>query len=221
MFNGFTAESFEFMMAISFNNNREFFHDNHDWYMRSVRQPLLDLASELNETIEKIDPELERRPERMVSRINRDIRFSKDKSPYRDYMWIGVHKGENKGAIPGLYVDMSANHVGWGMGFWEDNRALCDAHRRVMRNDPSAFEELISPLKERFGFGLRCYKRMALPEMIPEALKDWYALRSFYAYREISPSGIALTPQLAQEVISDFELLTPLYRHFDSLRTET
>lgn len=221
MFNGFTAESFEFMMAISFNNNREFFHDNHEWYMRSVRQPLLDLASELNETIEKIDPELERRPERMVSRINRDIRFSKDKSPYRDYMWIGIHKGENKGAIPGLYVDMSANHVGWGMGFWEDNRALCDAHRRAMRSDTSTIEELISPLKERFSFGLRCYKRMALPKTIPEALKDWYSLRSFYAYREISPSGIALTPHLAQEVISDFELLTPLYRYFDSLRTET
>lgn len=221
MFNGFTAESFEFMMAISFNNNREFFHDNHEWYMRSVRQPLLDLASELNETIEKIDPELERRPERMVSRINRDIRFSKDKSPYRDYMWIGIHKGENKGVIPGLYVDMSANHVGWGMGFWEDNRALCDAHRRAMRNDPNTIEELISPLKERFGFGLRCYKRMALPETIPETLKDWYSLRSFYVYTEISPSGIALTPHLAQEVISDFELLTPLYRYFDSLRTET
>ena len=221
MFNGFTAESFEFMMAISFNNNREFFHENHEWYMKSVRQPLLDLASELNETIEAIDPELERRPERLVSRINRDIRFSKDKSPYRDYMWIGIHKGEKKGAVPGLYVDMSANHVGWGMGFWEDNRALCDAHRRTMTNDPTGIVELINPLRERFSFGLRRYKRFVMPETIPETLTDWFAMRSFYAYREIPPGGIAMTPKLADEIKSDFQLLTPLYRYFDSLRTET
>ncbi|MCR4620623.1 MAG: DUF2461 domain-containing protein [Clostridiales bacterium] len=221
MFSGFTAECFEFMMAIGYNNNREFFYENHDWYTNSVRKPLLELASELNSTIETIDPELERRPERMVSRINRDLRFSKDKSPYRDYMWIGIHKSENKGSAPGFYVDLSANHVGWGMGFWEDNRPLCDAHRRAMRNNPEEIEELVKDTHGRFGFSLRSYKRMTLPEMIPERLRDWYALRSFYAYREIKPDGIALTRQLSKEIESDFALLTPLYRFFDALRSET
>ena len=221
MFNGFTPSSFEFMMAIGFNNNREFFHENHDWYMDGVRRPLLELASELNDTIEAIDPELERRPERMVSRINRDIRFSKDKSPYRDYMWIGIHKGENKGMLPGFYFDMSANHIGWGMGFWEDNRELCNAHRRVMTNNPLEFEELIAPISERFGFSIRCYKHFVLPDGIPAHMRDWYALRSFYTYREIPPSGIAMSPQLAIEIKKDFFLLAPLYRYFDGLRSET
>lgn len=86
MFNGFTDQTFEFFMAIRFNNNRDFFHENHDWYFNHVRTPALDLAESLMDTVEKIDPDLERRPHKVVSRINRDIRFSNDKSPYRDYI---------------------------------------------------------------------------------------------------------------------------------------
>ena len=62
MFKGFSDSTFDFLIAISFNNNREFFHENHDWYMESVRRPLIELAAELSDTIESIDPALERRP---------------------------------------------------------------------------------------------------------------------------------------------------------------
>lgn len=86
MFQGYSDETFEFFMAIGFNNNVDFFHSNHDWYLRGVREPSLRLAEALSPVIEEIDDSLERRPNRVVSRINRDIRFSKDKSPYRDYL---------------------------------------------------------------------------------------------------------------------------------------
>ena len=42
MFQGFSDETFEFFMAIQFNNNTEFFHGNHDWYTRAVRTPCLE-----------------------------------------------------------------------------------------------------------------------------------------------------------------------------------
>ena len=92
MFQGYNDETFEFFMAIGFNNNVDFFHSNHDWYLRGVREPSLRLAEALSPVIEEIDDSLERRPNRVVSRINRDIRFSKDKSPYRDYIWLSFHR---------------------------------------------------------------------------------------------------------------------------------
>ena len=58
MFNGFTDETFEFFMAIAFNNNTEFFHANHDWYVRAVRQPCLELAGALSEVMTEIDDEI-------------------------------------------------------------------------------------------------------------------------------------------------------------------
>ena len=92
MFQGYNNETFEFFMAIAFNNNVDFLHANHDWYLRGVREPSLRLAEELSPVIEEIDDTLDRRPNRVVSRINRDIRFSKDKSPYRDYLWLSFHR---------------------------------------------------------------------------------------------------------------------------------
>ena len=50
MFQGFSDETFEFFMAIQFNNNTEFFHSNHDWYVDAVRRPCLELAAALSET---------------------------------------------------------------------------------------------------------------------------------------------------------------------------
>ena len=46
MFQGFSDDTFEFLMALSFNNNREFFHANHDWYVKGLRKPALELAGE-------------------------------------------------------------------------------------------------------------------------------------------------------------------------------
>ena len=217
MFTGFTRETLEFFMAIRFNNNREFFQDNHDWYMRSVRRPLMDLASELADAVGEIDPDLERRPERTVSRINRDIRFSRDKSPYRDWMWIGFHRRENKGGTPGYFVDISDDHLGWGMGFWEDNRPLMQAHRLMLEKAPQEFMEALSASTENLEVSMRAYKRMAIPEAIPEELKAWYPLRSFYLYGERKDEAGILDPGLAPFLQNEFRRMAPLYRYFAGL----
>ena len=98
MFKGFTDQTFEFFMAIRFNNNRDFFQANRDWYQCAVREPCLALAEALIPVMEDVDPDLETRPWKAVSRINRYIRFSRDKSPYRDYMWLGYRHPGRTGA---------------------------------------------------------------------------------------------------------------------------
>ena len=125
MFQGYSQETFEFFMAIRFNNNRTFFHDNRDWYLRAVREPSLALSDALAPTVEDIDENLERRNHRVVSRINRDIRFSRDKSPYRDHVWLSFHRtDEEKGKSLSLYFDLQRNHrrlrgQQYGSGRWE------------------------------------------------------------------------------------------------------
>ena len=217
MFTGFTAETREFLMAISFNNNREFFHENHDWYKRAVRGPLLELASELSETIEEIDPELERRPERTVSRINRDLRFSRDKSPYRDYMWIGFHRLDNKGGFPGFYVDLSAERMGYGMGFWEDNKPLMEAFRQRLLNRPGEFSGIVRKAVSGRQLGLRAYRRMAVPEGVSAEERPWYPARSFVISGEIEEDALIQSPRLVEFLKREYMGMAPLYRYFSGL----
>lgn len=219
MFQGFTDRTFEFFMAISFNNNREFFHDNHDWYVEAIRQPLLDLAADLSRTIELIDDRLERRPERCVSRINRDIRFSRDKSPYRDYMWIGFHNPEEKHSRPGYWMDISIDHIGFGMGFYEEDKSIMDAHRQFITNHPEEFRRIISSLNPSDTLSVDIRKRMKVPEGIDENLRKWYAIKSVGLSRELSTeSPIVRSGALADEIARAYLGMKPLYDYFASLK---
>ena len=220
MFKGFTDKTFEFFMALRFNNNREFFYENHDWYMESVRKPLIALAAELGEEIEKIDENLERRPERNVSRINRDLRFSKDKSPYRDWMWLSFHDIDNRYTSVGFYVDISAEHVGWGMGFYDENRALMDAHRKRLAAHPEEFDRLLKALCTDFTPNLRVFKRMQVPEQLPESVRNWYPLRSFDLSCVTRDIELMTSPALADVIKHGFDQLSGIYRWFAARKAE-
>ena len=217
MFCGFTEKTFEFFMAIGFNNNREFFHENHEWYVDSVREPLRDLAAELAQTIEAIDPDLERRPERTVSRLNRDIRFSRDKSPYRDYMWIGFHPANANASAPGFYMDISAVSIGWGMGYYEEHREKMDVFRRRLTAETETFRRLALPLEELYRVDRQVYKRMAVPEELPAELRTWYPLRSFSVNAGTSDMQTMLSADLPRRIKADYLRMKPLYDYFLSL----
>lgn len=214
-FSGYSHETFEFFMAIRFNNNRDFFHANHDWYERAVRRPSIQLAEALQDTVFDIDPDMEVRPNRAVSRINRDIRFSKDKSPYRDYIWLHYRRpAEEQGPIPAFYFDIgSSGEVSCGMGFYSPNRPMLNALRQFLTKDPDGFRAIVAPLMERYQFFPNSFKRLAIPESVPEDLHCWYRLKSFYLQKQTDDPAIIESASLADWVIEGFRDLAPLY-HF-------
>ena len=221
MFQGFTDETFEFFMAIKFNNNMEFFHSNHDWYVRAVREPALQLAAELSDVVERMDDELERRPNKVVSRINRDIRFSRDKSPYRDYIWLGFKRvGMRHSATLGLFFDISAEGSSYGMGFYDENKPMMNALRADLMNDPDTFLGIWEGVKDHFDFHPKSYKRMKIPETIPEEARMWYNLKGFYLQKELKDFNLLKSPELAKEVVSGFEKLIPMYRYLRNITPE-
>ena len=213
MFQGYSNETFEFFMAIRFNNNRPFFQDNRDWYLRAVRQPSLDLAQELADFAEDLDPNLERRPNRAVSRINRDIRFSRDKSPYRDCCWISFHHtGEDKGKLPGIFFELRDSGGYAGMGFYHSNKALMDLIRRLILEKPQMMLELYRPLARDYQFYGDIAARIVIPDEVPAELRALYASRSFYFEKEMTDFDLIRSPALAQELRRSFECFRPLYR---------
>jgi len=218
VFQGFTDQTFEFFMAIRFNNNREFFLENHDWYKEHVRTPALDLAEALSESVQALDPELESRPHKVVSRINRDIRFSNDKSPYRDYIWLAFRKpGEERKTTLGVFVDLSDSGLSYGMGFYDENLPLMKAHRLQLAKDHSEFQSIARSVEEKFVLFPKSFKRIAIPDTLPEELRKWYPLRGFYVEKEIKDFSLLKSPELVNEISEGYRFLTPLYRYFTAL----
>ena len=218
MFQGYSNETFEFFMAIRFNNNRPFFQDNRDWYLRAVREPSYALAQDLAELVEEIDPNLERRPHRVVSRINRDIRFARDKSPYRDHVWLSFHPtGNEKGKLPSMYFELS-DHGGYcGSGFYKGNKPLMDAIRRRILARPDELLALYEPVAREFTLLGEINARVAIPDEVPPQLRALYASRTFYFEKEIPDFGLIRSPRLADAIKADFKRLAPLYRYIIDL----
>lgn len=221
MFQGYNDETFEFFMAIRFNNNADFFHSNRDWYLRGVREPSLALAQALMPTIEAIDENLERRPNRVVSRINRDIRFSNDKSPYRDYIWLSFHlPKEDRSTNAGLYFDLSDAGGSCGMGYYRAAKPLMNALRRRMVTEPEKLIELLQSLEGEFTLSTDNYRRIAIPDSVPDILRPLYPTKGFYFEKPLNDFSLLKSPALAEEIARSYRLLAPMYHYLQTLTLE-
>ena len=92
MFTGFTDETVRFFLDLRFHNNTEYFHQEHDRYIEEVQQPFYAFIEDMAPLLRDIDPKMELRPYKCLSHIHRDTRFTKDKSPYRDHLWIAFRR---------------------------------------------------------------------------------------------------------------------------------
>ena len=116
-FSGFSDEMCRFFIELRFNNNKEWFGANRDRYTKLVKEPMDAFAAELNEALIK---QTGVKTMFSVSRINRDIRFTKNKEPYRDHRWVVFKRdvGDWK-RKPVLYFEIGAEYYSVGLGFYD------------------------------------------------------------------------------------------------------
>lgn len=125
----FTPQLFEFLRDLRENNDREWFKANKARYEETSREPVLSFINDFAEPLRAITPEL-RADARPVGgslfRIYRDVRFSKDKSPYKTH--IGAQFRHRRGKdvhCPGFYLGLEPDKVVAGAGIWQpDSTAL-------------------------------------------------------------------------------------------------
>ena len=216
MFTGFTDETIQFFLDLKFHNNTPYFHDHHDRYVETVQAPFYEMSADLGEEMRKIDPLMETRPYKCLSRIHRDTRFSRDKSPYRDHHWFLFRRaGEPREKSLFYYFEFGPDRLSWGMGIWGENRELMDLFRKRMRANPDGILALLDDL-DLPGHNLflngSFFKRMDIPEEIPTRLKPWYTGREIYIGRYNPVWQWAFSERILKEVRKDFRTLAPLYR---------
>ena len=123
------------------------FHENHERYVETVQKPFYEMIDELAPEMRKIDPLMEIRPYKCLSRIHRDTRFSRDKSPYRDHHWFLFRRaGEPREQSLFYFFEFGPDRLAWGMGIWGENRNLMDLFRKRMRANPDGILALIEDM---------------------------------------------------------------------------
>jgi len=215
MFTGFPREMLSFFAAIRFNNNKAFFEDNREAYEEYVRAPLIALAEALAPVVQEIDPLLDGRAARAVSRIHRDTRFSKDKSPYRDYMWIGYRRaGESSEETCGFYFDISDSAAHWGCGYYHARPEAMQRLRDTMLEKPKQVLKAVAEPAFARTYALMgdSYARQYQPpEGLAAPLKPLYSKKNVYAEHSLEDMEALFSPSLAERIAGDFHVAAPFY----------
>jgi uncharacterized protein (TIGR02453 family) len=111
-FSGFSPESLEFFENLAAHNNKPWFEEHRDDFEQYLMEPLKSLVSDLSGAMLAIDPELVTIPavDKTISRIYRDTRFSRNKSPYKTCLWITFkRRGPDWKTAPCFFFEISAN----------------------------------------------------------------------------------------------------------------
>ena len=216
MFTGFSEDTISFFLDLKFHNNTEFFHANHDRDVETVQTPFYEMIEELAPSMLRIDPQMEIRPYKCLSRIHRDTRFSRDKSPYRDHHWFLFRRAAKpREKCLFYYFEFGPDRLSWGLGIWGENRELMDLFRKRMRANPDGILAKIDDMdlpEHKLYVGGTSFKRMEIPPEIPYRLRPWYTAREIYVGKFDPPAKWAYTERVVQEVRKDFQTLAPLYR---------
>lgn len=221
IFKGFSQETLDFLNELKFNNNKQWFEDNRERYEKYILEPFRNLTKGLLPFMISLDPYIEvNNPNRMVSRINRDVRFSKDKSPYRSNLWITFRRTTldwKQG--PCFFFELFPNYYHYGMGFYDVSKDTMDNLREYIETKPTQFKKLIKPITASDKFLLQgdCYKR-TINSNIPDEFMEWYQKKNIYINSTRKIDELLFSGELIFKVSEDLKELADLYHFFWQLK---
>ena len=163
-------EALSFFSALERNNNKAWFDKNRAKYQENVLEPLKFLVMALGSALSKKLPGLKYEPRvnGSIFRINRDIRFSRNKNPYKTnagvFLWVGPG---HKLACPGVYFHLEAGRVLLGSGVYMFAKESLDLYRRYAAVKGAALARAIARA-ERAGFSLEGEKLSRVPSGFPK-----------------------------------------------------
>jgi uncharacterized protein (TIGR02453 family) len=151
-----TPELFTFFRELKDNNNRDWFEVNKKRYESQVREPLLQFVADFGLRLAEISPHFvadTRRSGGSLFRINRDVRFSKDKSPFKTHAGVQFRHEVGKDAhAPGFYLHLEPGGVFVGVGIWQPDPPTLAKIREAIVAKPDKWRQVVTAEAFRTGF---------------------------------------------------------------------
>ena len=218
----FTQRALRFFRELARHNEKAWFEAHREEYESEVRQPMRKLIEDLDTRFAEFAPEIGGDSKRSMFRINRDIRFSKDKSPYKTHAACWFH---HRNAARSVGSEADAGSAGFyfhlepggrsmiGAGLWMPPRPQLNKLRDAIAKDAKGFDRLARSIPRRFG-GLDdegSLKRMprGYPEDHPAA--KWLRFQSFTSGRTLTDAQVT-NASLASLLAREYAALLPLVR---------
>jgi len=222
MFNGFPEEGLNFLFALEQNNNRTWFTDNRTIYKDYVEAPAKKF---LDEMINRL-PEITKTPIKgKIFRIHRDIRFSKDKTPYNPHVRMLFSCANSRkhdcGSEPSFYFSLSPQKITIGAGSYQFPKETLESYRYKINAEytGSELENLLNSFVEKPNFTIAPPELKRIPTGFTKDHPREHLLRKkglvvWYEYKDLKTIS---TPKIADEIFNKFKDMQPLYEWVQDL----
>ena len=212
-FNGFPEEGIRFLRRLKQHNDRDWFREHKEMYEQYVHEPMKALVFAVSADCRARGLPLHIKEKSPVMRVYRDIRFSKDKSPFKTHVAAELRRSFSDSSCL-LYIHIGPDESLVAAGVWQPERPLLHAWREMIVRDPDRFEKMRSTVS---GRGLDLYSGHSL-SMMPRGFQNysneefgrWLKLTSFVVERPLRPSDYS-GPGFVQTVVEFALAAKPLF----------
>lgn len=190
----FTEDYIAFFKELERNNNKDWFDQNRKRYENVVKKPFKSFVEHLIAKVHSIDPAVNIEAKNAIMRINRDIRFSKDKTPYKTHMPALISAGGKKNmGIPGQFFSLGLNGMEIFGGLYQPDKNQLYRIRQHIVYNLEGFNAIINDKKFKKLFGeIQGEKNKVIPKEFREDAERQSLIynKSFYYNTNFGPEVI-------------------------------
>ena len=214
-FTGFNKEGIQFLSNLSQNNNKLWFDQNKQIFKNKLESPAKAFLSAI---ITELDISFNLKVEGKIFRIYRDIRFSKDKTPYNSHLRMSFTiPGKKAGPALMLSIEHNKNLI-LGCGIFEFSKEDKDTYREFITNDKAAFEfdKIIEDIKtNKYKIDIPSYKKIpaGYDESHPRA--NMLKAKGITIWQKCSLPNEFYNKKAVEYCINTFQTILPLFRWLD------
>jgi uncharacterized protein (TIGR02453 family) len=219
----FTPAALRFLRGLARNNAKPWFERHKPDYERDVRLPMRELIEEMDVRFARFAPEFTGDPKRSMFRIHRDVRFSRDKSPYKTHAasWFRHRDADHRvgaaaeGGGAGFYFHLEPGASFVGGGIWMPPRPVLNRLREGLADDLRGFERIVRAAAFRRRFGNLSDESML--KRVPRGFAEdhpaarWLRYQSFTVGRTLTDAQVTGS-RLATLIETNFTAMLPLVR---------
>ena len=213
----FTNEYHKFFTGLSKNNKKEWFDKNRKTYDEHVKEPFRAFVEEMIVRIHADNPDVLINAPEAIFRINRDIRFSKDKTPYKTHLSAIISPGGKKAKEdPGFYFQLGVDGIRIYSGIHIPDKDKLEKIRWAISNNPEEFAKIINNKKFKSQFGdILGNKHKRIPPEFKDAFEKQplIANKDFYVMANLDSSFIS-KDNLSEILMAYYFIVKPLLVFF-------
>lgn len=211
--------SFDFLLELQFNNNRQWFKGNEDFY-KKAKSEFEDFTASLINGLRKIDSEIgELTLKDCTFRIYRDVRFSKDKEPYKNNMGAFIVKGGKKSPFAGYYVHLEPGGSFVGGGVYMPEKTVLDKIRNAIFQNPEPLKKILNNKKFKSFFNeIYGEKLKTAPKGFPKDFEDIDLLKhKHYALAHSLHDDFWTKDNVDSEILKVFSVMKEFNDYFNEI----